>query len=272
MKLILMTTFLIAILFAVSSQLAQADPIVLDPNFKVELYATVPGGAEGLAYNSGGYFEKGLYATAGDGNIYHITDSKTSSVFYSGLPKVTDNYRYEPAFDPSGAFGSKLYVSLVANDPYVQNIPGDTIIAFNPLGEKSIFFSAGSHNLGSYASTIAFGPSGSSFAPGLYLTDYLDDKLHCFDSSANLSTLGNIPLTDYYDDFIDMEFSKGGNFGTYAFVADAAARKIFRVDSTGASTKIAVQVESTFTNYFLIGHPFQDAVHHISQKPRSLFR
>lgn len=205
---------------------ALGDPVVNDPDFGIELYATVPAGVDGIAYSSGGRFGRGLYATTTtDHSIHYISGPGTSSVFATGLPLD----RYEPAFDPTGAFGGDLYVAATEDNTG----PGDYVVRVGPSGAVTTFFTSGFNEVDFLGPGLAFGPSGSAFGNYFFVPDMEHQNLNRFDPAANRTSIG--PVIMSYHDAKDIEFSRGGAWGTYAFVLDAAARRILRVGPSGAT-------------------------------------
>ena len=217
---------------AVVVQPLLAEPFVHDPNFGIELYATAPSGLDGLAFTSGGRFSRGLYATiASEHSIYHISDSGSASLFATDLPF----HNYEPAFDPSGAFGGDLYVAAI----HSYYGPGDKIMRVTPDGTVTTFYSSGYNQLDHLGRGLAFSPAGSAFGTYLYIPDSEHGSVSFIDPGGVRDGMGSIPMASL--DRKDIEFSRGGSWGTHAFINDSDSREIFRLAPDGTCTVFFTQ-------------------------------
>ncbi|MBN2445581.1 MAG: hypothetical protein JXO22_02575 [Phycisphaerae bacterium] len=205
---------------------AVGEPVLHDARFGIQLYATLPGPVDGIAYSAGGDFPGGIYAAVSGGlnTIYFISAANTVSSFATGLPYD----HFEPAFDPTGAFGGDLYVAAI-EDGYG---PGDEILRINSVGEVSVFFTSGLYQLDRYGHTLAFPPSGSAFDGYVYVSDSEHGNLNRFDPSGARSGLGSVSSTDD----ADLEFSHGGAWPDNVYLSDN--RRIKRITPGGAGSTL----------------------------------
>lgn len=217
---------LILIYPLIAAPLAYGQPQVLDDDFKIEVYATLPSGSvEGLVYSDGSVFPAGLYATIVDGTVWRITGPEEFELFASGLP----NYTYEPVLDKSGTYGGGLLVMA----PTVSNSIEDEIVRIDENGVVTTFYPGEESALTGLSAALSMAPD-EAFGGMLYGLDHVNDTLVLFTPDGSASPFGSVVVVNSTD-FLDMEFSRGADWGYFAFVADASAKVILRVDEDGVS-------------------------------------
>jgi hypothetical protein len=235
---------IVGAVIALAAGRGRAAPVVYDAQFQIELYATLPAGVTGLAFNAGGRFNRGVYATCDGGSVVAVQAKNTFSVLATGLP--FDDF--EPAFDPSGEFGNDLYIMASER----SSGPPDRILRVNPAGNVNLFYAGQqSDGLDGLAPGMAFGPAGSGFGTALYTVDYEHNTLARFDPSATRSSLGDFPLSNHNSK--DLEFSRGGSWGVHGFVLDAADHEVIRVDAGGAATTFWSFEDTDYTHSIAFG-------------------